>query len=268
MSQPVIHFAHANGFPTGTYACLLEPLRSQFRIIGRPCFAHHPAYPVDHNWQSLVDELLASIEQQASQSPVIGLGHSLGGVLTYMAALKRPDLFTRIILLDPPLLTGLDSLGLKLAKRFGWIDRVTPAGITRGRRNHWPDRQAAVADFQSKKLFRNFDPRALEDYVTHGTTPDPQGGLRLAFDPGIEVAIFRNLADNLSGSHRRLQRRVDLIRGTQSDLITVARMKKFEQMGFICHQVPGGHMFPLENPHATRQCLMQLLSGDLLTDKT
>lgn len=261
MSQPLLHFAPANGFPGGSYRSLLKPLEASYRIISLDRLGHHPAYPVGHNWKSLVTEFLKHLEKHCGQEPVIGVGHSLGGVITYLAALQAPERFQQLILLDPPLMTGLDSLGLKLAKRLGFIDRVTPAGVTRGRRSSWPDKETARAYFQSKKLFSRFHPQALDDYIEAGTEADAQQGIRLRFEPRVEVAIFRNLADNLSGSHKRLRVPTCLLRGRESDLVTVARERKMRRMGFTCHQVPGGHMFPLENPEATRHALLQAIAA-------
>jgi len=260
MSQPLLHFAPANGFPGGSYRSLFKPLEASYRIVSLDRLGHHPRYPVGHNWQSLASELLEHLDDRCGQEPVIGVGHSLGGVVTYLAALQAPERFQQLILLDPPLMTGLDSLGLKLAKRLGFIDRVTPAGITRGRRSTWPDKEAARKYFQSKKLFSRFHPQALADYVEAGTEADANHGVRLRFEPRVEVAIFRNLADHLSGSHKKLQVPVSLIRGMESDLMTVARERKLRRMGFTCYQVPGGHMFPLENPEMTRRTLLQAIT--------
>lgn len=260
MNQPILHFAHANGFPGQSYRVLLEPLQSQWQVKVLDRLGHQPNFPVHSNWQALADELLNHLETSCGNKPVVGLGHSLGGVVTYMAALKAPERFTRIILLDPPLLTGMDSLGLKLAKRFGFIDKITPAGITKGRRSHWPDATTAISYFASKRLFKNFHPQALQDYIEFGTEPCTRGGIQLRFNPAVELAIFRHLADNLTGSHRKLKVPASIILGESSDLITPQRKRRLENMGFDMHQVPGGHMFPLEHPEQTRQCLEKILA--------
>ena len=263
MSQPILHFAHANGFPGQSYRVLLEPMQSQWQVKVLDRLGHQPNFPVNHNWQALVDELLQHLDQTCGQRPVIGVGHSLGGAITYMAALKAPERFSQIILLDPPILTGIDSLGLKLGKRFGFIDKITPAGITKGRRSHFPDQATAIKYFIHKKLFKNFHPQALEDYVNFGTEPRATGGIQLRFSPAIEIAIFRHLADNLTGSHRKLKVPASIIRGESSDLITHEREQRLRKMGFDIHCVPGGHMFPLEHPEQTRQCLEKILTSRL-----
>lgn len=97
MSQSVF-FAHANGFPSATYAKLFEALAPEYRVDHLEMHGHDPRFPVNDNWDNLVDELLhhlASLEQ-----PVWGVGHSLGGVLHYHAALRRPELYRGVVMLD------------------------------------------------------------------------------------------------------------------------------------------------------------------------
>ncbi|HCG1023238.1 TPA: alpha/beta hydrolase [Pseudomonas aeruginosa] len=129
MSQSVF-FAHANGFPSATCAKLFEALAPEYRVDHLEMHGHDPRFPVNDNWDNLVDELLhhlASLEQ-----PVWGVGHSLGGVLHYHAALRRPELYRGVVMLDSPVLTLADRLVIRAAKRFGFIDRITPAGRTLG----------------------------------------------------------------------------------------------------------------------------------------
>ena len=50
---------------------------------------HNPAYPVTANWPHLVQN---DRHFGLHSEPVILLGHSLGGILSLMAASRRPDL--------------------------------------------------------------------------------------------------------------------------------------------------------------------------------
>ncbi|NQT72889.1 MAG: alpha/beta hydrolase [Chloroflexi bacterium] len=87
--REVLHFAHANGFPSGTYGKLLRILENEYDVIAIEKFGHDPRYPVDENWSNLVKELINFIESNSSE-PIIGVGHSMGGVLTFLAAYQRP----------------------------------------------------------------------------------------------------------------------------------------------------------------------------------
>lgn len=114
MSQ-TIFFAHANGFPSATYGKLFSALEPDYRIRHLEQHGHDPRFPVDDNWNNLVDELILHVEQDSE--PVWGVGHSLGGVLHYHAALRRPELYRGVVLLDSPLLTGVDRLVIRAAIR-------------------------------------------------------------------------------------------------------------------------------------------------------
>jgi pimeloyl-ACP methyl ester carboxylesterase len=136
MTQSVF-FAHANGFPSATYGKLFAALAPDYRVQHLEQHGHDPRFPVNDNWSNLVDELIHHLE--ANQQPIWGVGHSLGGVLHYHAALLRPELYRGVVMLDSPVLTLADKMVIRAAKRFGFIDRITPAGRTLGRREEFLD---------------------------------------------------------------------------------------------------------------------------------
>jgi pimeloyl-ACP methyl ester carboxylesterase len=106
---------------------------------------------VDNNWQNLVDELIYHLQQQPE--PVWGVGHSLGGMLHLHAAMRCPQLYRGVVMLDSPVLTRPTSWVIRAAKRFGLIDRLTPAGRTLGRREEFSDLEAARQYFSGKHCF-------------------------------------------------------------------------------------------------------------------
>ena len=161
-----IFFAHANGFPSATYGKLFDALTPDFNVACLAQHGHDPRFPVDNNWHNLVDELIFHLQQQSG--PVLGVGHSLGGMLHLHAAIRCPHLYKGVVMLDSPVLTLTDRWVIRAAKRFGLIDRLTPAGRTLGRREEFDDREAARAYFSGKSLFRSFDPDCFEAYLQHG----------------------------------------------------------------------------------------------------
>ena len=148
-----IFFAHANGFPSATYGKLFQALAPEFEVRHLDMHGHDPRFPVNANWANLVDELLFHLEAQGA--PVWGVGHSLGGLLHYHAALRRPELYRVVLMLDSPTLTFADQWVIRAAKRFGFIDRITPAGRTLGRREAFADFDEALRYFGGKSLFRS-----------------------------------------------------------------------------------------------------------------
>jgi pimeloyl-ACP methyl ester carboxylesterase len=256
MRQPIF-FAHANGFPSGSYGKLFDALMPEFEVAHLPQHGHDPQFPVDDNWRQLVDELLHHLARQPG--PVWGVGHSLGGLLHLHAALRAPQHYRGVIMLDSPLLTFADRWVILAAKRLRFIDRITPAGRTLGRLAHFTDLRAARAYFSGKRLFRDFDPDCFEAYLQHGLQPGTDG-LRLRFDPGTEIDIYRSVPHVHPGRLQQLQVPLALIQGNCSEIVrgyhvsAVRRLANAEH-----HAVNGGHMFPLERPLETTALLKSIL---------
>nr|MBP7960275.1 alpha/beta hydrolase [Acidovorax sp.] len=90
-----IVFSHGNSFPAGTYNVLFAHLRQRgFEVTAVDRFGHDAQYPVTSNWPHLVQQLadFAAQQVQASGERVFLVGHSLGGILSVMAAAQHPDL--------------------------------------------------------------------------------------------------------------------------------------------------------------------------------
>ncbi|UVM57665.1 alpha/beta hydrolase [Pseudomonas sp. B21-012] len=255
MSQQIF-FAHANGFPSATYGKLFAALAPDYQVSHLAQHAHDPRFPVNDNWQNLVDELIHHLEQQPG--PVWGVGHSLGGVLHLHAALRCPQYYRGVVMLDSPVLTRVDQWLIQAAKRMGFIDRITPAGRTLGRREAFADRDSARAYFAGKTLFRHFDPECLDAYLEHGLHPGADG-LRLRFDPATEISIYRSLPHTSPSPAKQLQLPLAMVRGSHSRVVkrhhalAVRGMPRGEY-----HSLPGGHMFPLEHPSDTASLIKGL----------
>ena len=101
-SGAALVFAHANGYPVGSYRQFIAQLTPHYRVTG---LHHRPMWspempPVRLNWSRFADDLVDTLE--ATQSgPVWMMGHSLGAVVSAQAAARRPELFRGLILIDP-----------------------------------------------------------------------------------------------------------------------------------------------------------------------
>ncbi len=246
-AKDILHFAHANGFPGESYRALLDCFKNDYRVIAVDKLGHSVDYPVNNNWSNLADEIIVHVEKNAGR-PVIGVGHSLGSIVTFIASHKRPDLFRAVIMLDPPFFWGSAGFIFRLMKLTGIADRFTPANQSSGRMRHWPDMETARAYFHSKALFRAFDPQCLEDYIKCGTVEGPDG-VSLAYNVETEVKIFQTMPDNISIYDKIRGVPGSIIYGETSHAVHKRSLKKFtERHGFTLRTAPGGHLFPLEKP--------------------
>ncbi len=259
MRHPELHFAHANGLPSACYRKMLEPLGERFTVRAVPALGTDPRYPVDRNWSSMATQVAESIRERC-EGPVVGVGHSFGGVATFIAAHRHPELFRAVVMLDPPVINGPLALvfGALRALRLGG-DRFTPARKSQHRREVFASRDEARERLGSKGLFRGFDPECFEDYLRHGFVDVPDG-VRLAIPVATEVAIFREVCLNWFPYRRPLRVPGALVAGERSDVTGKGFDERLARRhGLVRIVVPGGHMFPLERPLETARELVAVI---------
>jgi len=199
---------------------------------------------------------LVEILERKGES-VYGVGHSLGGYLHYLAAVRRPELYRAIVLLDAPIIGPFRGGMLGATKRLGIVDRVTPAGATRDRRSTWQTREEARAHFRSRALFRRFTEQCLDDYVNHGLV-EKEGRLSLKIDPLVEYQIYRTIPHDMMRHLRRLRVPAAFIGGADSEVVRRVRLAGMRPK-FSLRKVPGGHLFPFEHPREAATSLAQAL---------
>ncbi len=250
-----INFAHANGFPAPSYQTFFSALNahitSPINIIAKHQYAHDPQYPIVNNWEHQVSELIDYIKLTASE-PVIGIGHSFGAVITYLAACRDPELFKAVVLCDPPLITGIGGSMFEGLKIFGLMDHVTPAKRTKQRKQRWDLGEDISQYFSHKSLFKNFDPQCIQDYVTSATqiVGDVQ---QLTYNVDVEVGIFRTIPTNLHKYYGQCKVPGLLLTGTHTNVTLPVFVKPFIKGNPSIEQatVSGGHLFVFEEPELT-----------------
>lgn len=259
--QLPIVFSHANGFPAGTYRVLFEHWRNAGHAVHAvERFGHDPRYPVTSNWRGLRDELIHFIEREVS-GPAILIGHSLGGLLSLLAACRRPDLAARLVMLDSPVITGWRAHSVHMLKRSGLLARMSPGKVSKQRRHQWPDRAAVLAHFQAKTAFARWDERVLADYVACGFE-ERAGQVELAFHRAVETRIYNTLPHHLGSLIQRHPPHcpVAFIAGTQSvearqGGLTAARQLARERFQWM----EGTHLYPMERPDDTAEAVLALM---------
>jgi len=265
----LIIFSHANSFPASTYRALFKSLRARghaVRAVDK--FGHDPRYPVTSNWPHLVQQLadFATPEIEAHGRGAWLVGHSLGGFLSLMCAARHPRLGGQpvrgVVLIDSPVLGGWRARTLELIKRTQLVGSVSPGKVSRKRRDTWPDADAAMAHFASKKAFAAWEPQVLQDYISHGTHDEidahGQQHRTLDFSRDVETAIYNTLPHNLDRLLRRhpLQCPVGFIGGTRSLEMKQVGMAMTHRLVGREHpkrlvMLEGTHLFPMERPLET-----------------
>ena len=190
---------HATGFHGAVWEPMARALPDHlarwavdFRAHGASVVpAHHPL-----DWQGFRDDVLTvldGLELPAGQ--VVGVGHSMGGAALVLAEQARPGTFAGLFLFEPIVPPrGYFPEGDDLDARPNPMVEAASR-----RRDEFPSRDAALANYASKPPLDRLRADALHAYVRHGFVPlteDPAGPVRLACRPADEARVFSSAADH------------------------------------------------------------------------
>ncbi|PLB45104.1 alpha/beta-hydrolase [Aspergillus steynii IBT 23096] len=168
--------AHGNGFPKELYEPLWDGIYEKLRAANRRIrsiwiadMVHQGQSGVlnesilgdDPSWLDHGRDLFSLVNQYQDEMPhpIIGIGHSMGGMQLAHLSLMHPSLFQALVLVDPVIQTGNPSKTLALPTTY--------------RRDWWPSRQEALQKFQSSSFYQAWDPRVLEKWVEYGLRDTP-----------------------------------------------------------------------------------------------
>lgn len=256
-----LFFAHANGFPSPCYTPFFDALQQHGQTVDYiDTVGLNPEFPISNNWPYLVQELEQEIESKYTE-PVIGIGHSLGGLVSYLLAQKRPELYSHVIVLDPPVINGWQNIPWWLSKRLGFSDFLTPAGISKKRRTHFDSREQASEILRKKRLFKDFTDASFNAYIQHGLVDTDDGQVTLAIDLETELSLFRTAPDNLWRYRQSLQMPGLYLTAEKSEFASqpfAARLARKAEMDYKV--LKGSHLFPQEHPEETAQVITAWLS--------
>ena len=191
-SGQIINLLPANGFPPETYIPLLSPLTDRYHVI---CMLPRALWPDEkppaelHQWDMLADDLRAGLAYHKLDN-VIAIGHSFGGIASMIAAVRQPELFSALCLLDPTFFRPEWLEGMEQMQRDGSIMEFPLVQGAMRRRRTFETVEAAFAYFKTKRLFADWPDTSLHLYAEHGLQPAADGGLELRWSPEWEAYYF------------------------------------------------------------------------------
>ncbi|MBI9088542.1 MAG: alpha/beta hydrolase [Desulfobacterium sp.] len=251
-----IHFLHANGFNGEMYAPLYRAMGDEYHIIASDIQGHGESQrretePI-RDWTPFAQNL-KDVLSHAGTGPVVGIGHSLGGYVTYMAAALYPELFSKLVLIDPvifapsflALIWGTQVLGLR--------GKVPLAEGARRRKWKFNSREEAYERFSSGRgMFSGWSDAFVRSYVEHGLM-DLNGSAVLKCCPELEAQVFESIQMDTWKHAGKIQCPTLVIRGATSNVFRKNAAHRLEKKIPQCRVITldnCGHFAPMEDLEA------------------
>ena len=219
------------------------------------------------DWHPLSEDLLQYLREQGT-GPVIGMGHSIGAIVTLRAALREPGRFRALVLMDPVLFPRYYMLEWMVARAFKIGDRVHP--LIQGalnRRRTFDDLNKVFEGYRRRSIFRLFSDEDLRSFIQGMTRPGANGGFELVYSPEWEAHIYYTgiWRDwDLWAGLSRLEILTLIIRGAQTDTFwaSTARLveKKNPRISIVSLE-KSTHLLPLERPQEVFDITQSFLAG-------
>lgn len=263
-----LQFIHANAYTPECYNTLLEPLTEHYHVHQ---FRQRPLWPNEapeqlKNWNLFADDLISMMDQHGDRQ-VVGIGHSLGGIATWLASIKRPDLFARVILIDPVILPyWLITMSSITPKAL--MPKMNPiVKIASNRRTAWQDRNEARQHLGSKKVFQRFHPVVFDDFLRYGLREKEDGRLTLSYSREWEARVY-STGPNMWHIMKRNTVPVHIIKAQYSDVITAASWSKIQARvpnGSFYEMPNVGHLIPFERPLRLAEHIQEVLKPTVIS---
>lgn len=263
-----IHFLHANGYPPACYKPFLELLQTQYHVFGmllRPLWkASHPKEI--RNWKPFSEDVLQFLSSNHS-GLVIGVGHSIGAVVTLRAALRDPDRFRALVLIDPVLFVPYFLARWHVVRVLGLGDRLHPLiPGAKNRRRTFDDLDTVYRRYRSRSIFRYMSDENLRILIEGLTQPRADGTYELVYSPEWEAQIYRTAMHDFDIWRElpKLEVPTLFMRGAETDtfLKEAANLVKRKQPGVRVEELEKStHILPLERPREVFDLMQSFLKN-------
>ncbi len=279
--QP-LHFLHANGYPPDCYQPLFELLKTEYHVFGmtlRPLWGDAKPEEIQ-DWVPFSDDLLRFLASTAfasstshneraaplSAKSVIGVGHSIGAMVTLRAALREPDKFRALILIDPVLFMPSRLLAWNIVRAVGLGSKFHPkiSGALKRRRT-FDNLDIVFRGYRNRDIFKYMSDENLRIYI-EGITRQTDNGYELVFSPEWEARIyFTGLRDfDIWNGLKNLTVPTLFIRGAESDtfLADAEKLVKQKQPKVRVEALSQStHLLPLERPQEVFEIMQSFLKS-------
>ena len=264
-----IHLLHGTGFSAMTLGAMASQLPQDWSIWLTDVPGHggstQPTTKMP-NWPKMANTIADAIYQQANvkeNGPLIGIGHSMGGVLTLLAAVKYPDLFSEIILLDPVLFQTEMIIAQQLMRATGtWRQRALVKSVA-NRNATWSSLAAMKESIANKSFYKSWHPQVISDYCESSSNTRQDNSVQLSCQPSWEASIFGSYPKGLWRAIYKVDIPVEILIANKSYFFIPKAVKRASKINNIIQWQTFGqhHCFPMEEPIETAKKITDLINS-------
>jgi pimeloyl-ACP methyl ester carboxylesterase len=100
--RPVVVLLHALGEQRSSWVEVVPALAARYRVLSFDLRGHGASdWPGTYSFRLMCEDLLDALDRLGLDRVTL-VGHSMGGVVCYLAAIARPDLVERLVVEDAP----------------------------------------------------------------------------------------------------------------------------------------------------------------------
>lgn len=263
--RPVdVVFVHANGFNALTYRSVLAPLGAGLRVVA-PDLRGHGASRLEArpsgrgSWKDYRDDLIALLDTLGGP-PVTLAGHSMGGTAALLAAARRPDRVSNLVLYDPVIWPRAMTFFVGLPGASAVLKRRLPIAVAAARRRAvFASKTEALAAYKGRGAFKTWPDTVLADYVAGGFVQREDGAVELACTPEWEASNFAAQGHDPWRALARVDRPVLVLKaekGSTCNLGEPAAVRRRFPHADLKIVAGGSHFFPMERADLIRDSLL------------
>lgn len=256
------HFYGGNGFTAGVYLPLLTKLSEQFTITSLAMRGYWHDLPTVKKLTREQDaDILIDFLEKTQDKPVVGIGHSQGATATAIAAVKRPELFSQLYLIEPVTLTKSQKLIIDLLP-IRLKAGQEPFKSTQAKQAAWESVESYYNYLRAHRAFKRINDDNLYVFAKNSLIENEQGQYSLLFAPEQELASYFDtpfVNDALKGLNA-LDVPYTIIVGKPSMFISDKVRKIWEHLvpsERIIELSENGHLLPMEAPEQCANIIMK-----------
>jgi pimeloyl-ACP methyl ester carboxylesterase len=258
-----IIFVHANGYPPECYTDLfsyLNQLGTIHKIQLKPLQKAYSSLEYNKDWLDFLPSMMDQIEKLKLKK-IIAIGHSMGGVLSTIVATKYPNLFSKIILIDPTFLNP----------KYIYLSRFMPNFVHNkynpivkkalNRNDHWESTKEVYKSFRKKNIFKRIPDQYLNSLI-NGLLIRKNNYVSLKFSKQWEAHCYRSIINPwpwIKSCH------VPTL-GIRGEYSTVINNKSFKLWEKYQHDIKlisikdADHLVPFEKPKEIASEIIKFIS--------